>query len=211
MDQQLSERLADLKVVPVVTLPDAALADPLGATLTAAGLPIAEITFRSAAAADSIAALRARHPDVLVGAGTVLDPATVDLAADAGARFVVTPGFNPDVVARCRARGLPVVPGVNNPTALEAARAQGLTLLKYFPAEASGGLKLLDAMAAPYGDVTFMPTGGITPDNLSDYLARPHVTACGGTWIATAARLAAGDFDAIGTAARAARDSAARA
>ncbi|MFK4149260.1 bifunctional 4-hydroxy-2-oxoglutarate aldolase/2-dehydro-3-deoxy-phosphogluconate aldolase [Streptomyces sp. NPDC004065] len=193
----LLERLRRLRVVPVVTLPDAGQAAPLGETLLEAGLPVAEITFRSEAARDGIAALRLRHPDLLVGAGTVLDRATVDRALDAGAQFVVAPGFNPDVVDYCLRLNIPVVPGVNNPTGIEAALARGLSLVKYFPAEASGGLCLLDAMAAPYDRVSFMPTGGVTPGNLGDYLSRPCVAACGGTWIATPALLAEGDFAAI--------------
>lgn len=190
------------RVVPVVTLPEAELAEPLGETLLDAGLPVAEITFRSAAAQDGIAALRARHPSLLVGAGTVLDRATVDRAVQAGAQFVVAPGFNPDVVDHCLERGIPVIPGVNSPTGIEAALAKGLQLVKYFPAEASGGLRLLDAMAAPYSGLSFMPTGGLTPDNLADYLSRPQVAACGGTWIATPALLAGSAFETVGRNAR---------
>jgi 2-dehydro-3-deoxyphosphogluconate aldolase/(4S)-4-hydroxy-2-oxoglutarate aldolase len=193
----LLERLSRLRIVPVVTLPDPRQAAPLGETLLEAGLPVAEITFRSKAARDGIATLRMRHPDLLVGSGTVLDRATVDQALDAGAQFIVAPGFNPDVVDHCLRLNIPVVPGINNPTGIEAALARGLSLVKYFPAEASGGLRLLDAMAAPYDRVSFMPTGGVTPDNLGDYLSRPSVAACGGTWIATPALLAEGDFTAI--------------
>jgi 2-dehydro-3-deoxyphosphogluconate aldolase / (4S)-4-hydroxy-2-oxoglutarate aldolase len=200
--RELLKELRRVRVVPVVTLPDARHADPLGETLLEAGLPVAEVTFRTPAAADGIAALRARHPGLLVGAGTVLDRATVDRAIDAGAQFVVAPGFNPDVVDYCAEREIPVVPGVNNPTGVEAALAKGLPLVKYFPAEASGGLRLLDAMAAPYGEVAFMPTGGVTPDNLPDYLSRPQVAACGGTWIATAALLAEGAYETVGRNAR---------
>ncbi|MER6141818.1 bifunctional 4-hydroxy-2-oxoglutarate aldolase/2-dehydro-3-deoxy-phosphogluconate aldolase [Streptomyces sparsogenes] len=194
--------LRRLRVVPVVTLPHARHADPLGEALLGAGLPVAEITFRSSAAQDGIATLRARHPGLLVGAGTVLDRATVDQAVDAGAQFVVAPGFNPDVVDHCLQREIPVVPGVNSPTGIEAALARGLPLVKYFPAEASGGLRLLDAMAAPYDGMAFMPTGGLTPHNLLDYLSRPQVAACGGTWIASAALLAEEEYEAIGRNAR---------
>ncbi|MEU1666726.1 bifunctional 4-hydroxy-2-oxoglutarate aldolase/2-dehydro-3-deoxy-phosphogluconate aldolase [Streptomyces sparsogenes] len=208
---ELLSELRRLRVVPVVTLPHVRHADPLGETLLGAGLPVAEITFRSPAAQDGIATLRARHPALLVGAGTVLDRATVDRAADAGAQFVVAPGFNPDVVDYCLEREIPVVPGVNSPTGVEAALARGLPLVKYFPAEASGGLRMLDAMAAPYDGMAFMPTGGLTPDNLLDYLNRPQVAACGGTWIASAALLAEEEYEAIGRNARRAAEIAAAA
>ncbi|MGW7694527.1 bifunctional 4-hydroxy-2-oxoglutarate aldolase/2-dehydro-3-deoxy-phosphogluconate aldolase [Streptomyces asiaticus] len=208
---ELLGALRRVRVVPVVTLPHARHADPLGATLLGAGLPVAEITFRTPAARDGIATLRARHPELLVGAGTVLDRTTVDHAIDAGAQFVVAPGFNPDVVDHCLERKIPVVPGINSPTGVEAAAARGLPLVKYFPAEASGGLRLLDAMAAPYDGMAFLPTGGLTPDNLPDYLSRPHVAACGGTWIASTALLAEGEYEAIGRNARRAVDIAAAA
>ncbi|MGP3991965.1 bifunctional 4-hydroxy-2-oxoglutarate aldolase/2-dehydro-3-deoxy-phosphogluconate aldolase [Streptomyces sp. 3N207] len=208
---ELLDELRRVRVVPVVSLPDVHSADPLGETLAEAGLPVAEIAFRTPAAAEGIAALRSRHPGLLVGAGTVLDRRTVDRALDAGAQFVVAPGFNPDVVDYCLERQVPVVPGVNSPTGVEAGLARGLPLLKYFPAEASGGLRLLDAMAAPYGGAQFMPTGGVTPHNLPDYLSRPQVAACGGTWIATAAQLIEGAFEVIGRNARHAVDIAAAA
>ncbi|GAA2372911.1 bifunctional 4-hydroxy-2-oxoglutarate aldolase/2-dehydro-3-deoxy-phosphogluconate aldolase [Streptomyces cuspidosporus] len=208
---ELLSELRRLRVVPVVTLPHVRHADPLGETLLGAGLPVAEITFRSSAAQEGIATLRARHPGLLVGAGTVLDRATVDQAVDAGAQFVVAPGFNPDVVDYCLEREIPVVPGVNSPTGVEAALARGLPLVKYFPAEASGGLRLLDAMAAPYDGMAFMPTGGLTPHNLLDYLSRPQVAACGGTWIASAALLAEEEYEAIGRNARRAAEIAAAA
>lgn len=199
---ELLKELRLVRVVPVVTLPHVHHADPLGETLLEAQLPVAEVTFRTPAAADGIATLRARHPGLLIGAGTVLDRETADRALDAGAQFVVAPGFNPDLVDHCREREIPIVPGVNSPTGIEAALAKGLSLMKYFPAEASGGLRLLDAMAAPYGEVEFMPTGGLTPHNLPDYLSRPQVAACGGTWIATAALLTEGAYEAIGRNAR---------
>lgn len=204
--RELLRALSGLRVVPVVSLPRGEAAGPLGETLLDAGLPVAEITFRTAAAQDGIAALRARHPGLLVGAGTVLDRATVDRAVDAGAQFVVSPGFNPHVVDRCLELSVPVVPGINDPTGVEAAMAVGLPLVKYFPAEASGGVRLLDAISAPYGEMAFMPTGGVTPDNLAGYLSRPCVAACGGTWIATTGLLAAGAFEEIGRNARRARE-----
>jgi 2-dehydro-3-deoxyphosphogluconate aldolase/(4S)-4-hydroxy-2-oxoglutarate aldolase len=184
--EQLATRLAGLRVVPVVTIDAAADAAGLAGALAAGGLPVAEITFRTDAAAEAIRAIRAARPEVLVGAGTVLDAATVDRALDAGAEFVVAPGLNPHVVERCLERGVAVVPGVATPTELEAALALGLRLLKFFPAEALGGPGYLSAMSAPYRGLRFMPTGGINPGNLAAYLALPNVVCVGGTWIATA-------------------------
>jgi 2-dehydro-3-deoxyphosphogluconate aldolase/(4S)-4-hydroxy-2-oxoglutarate aldolase len=184
--EQLATRLGALRVVPVVTIDDAGDAAALGAALADGGLPVAEITFRTAVAAAAIEALRAARPDVLVGAGTVLDVETVDRALDAGAEFIVAPGFNPAVVDHCIARGVAVIPGVVTPTEIEAALARGIHLVKFFPAEAAGGARYLAAVAPPYRSVRFMPTGGVNPGNLTEYLALPCVTACGGTWIATA-------------------------
>ena len=184
--EQLAARLAELRVVPVVTIDDAADAAGLAGALAAGGLPIAEITFRTDAAAEAIGAIRAARPDVLVGAGTVLDAATVDRALDAGAEFIVAPGFNPKVVARAHASGVAVVPGVVTPSEIEAAMTLGLRLLKFFPAEASGGPGYLSAVRATYPSVRFVPTGGVNVGNLAAYLALPNVIAAGGTWIATA-------------------------
>jgi len=179
-------RLTELRLVPVVTIDAAADAAGLAGALAAGGLPIAEITFRTDAAAEAIGAIRAARPDVLVGAGTVLDAATVDRALDAGAEFIVAPGLNTSMVQRCLERGVAVVPGVATPTDIEAALALGLRLLKFFPAEALGGPAYLSAMSAPYRGLRFMPTGGINPGNLASYVALPSVIAVGGTWIATA-------------------------
>jgi len=179
-------RLAELRVVPVVTIDDSADAAGLAGALADGGLPIAEITFRTEAAAAAIATIRAARPDVLVGAGTVLDAATVDRALAAGAHFIVAPGFNPATVTYAQARGMPVVPGVVTPSEIEAAMSLGLRVLKFFPAEASGGPTYLSAVRATYPMVRFMPTGGINVANLASYLALPNVIAAGGTWIATA-------------------------
>jgi 2-dehydro-3-deoxyphosphogluconate aldolase/(4S)-4-hydroxy-2-oxoglutarate aldolase len=184
--EQLATRLAAVRVVPVVTINAAADAAALAGALAAGGLPIAEITFRTDAAAEAIRTIRAARPDVLVGAGTVLDPATVDRALEAGAEFIVAPGLNPAMVQRCLERGVAVVPGVATPTEIEAAQALGLRLLKFFPAEALGGPGYLSAMSAPYRGLRFMPTGGINPGNLASYLVMPNVICAGGTWIATA-------------------------
>ena len=197
----LETRLREVGVVPVVTIRDAADAPALGAALTAGGLPVAEITFRTDAAADAIAALRRHAPDVLVGAGTVLDVPTLHRAAAAGAQFAVAPGFNPAVVDAGREVGIPVLPGICSPTDIEAALARDLRLVKFFPAEAAGGLAFLKAVAAPYQGVSFMPTGGITPVNLPEYLAQPFVAACGGSWIASEKAINDKRFDAIAAAA----------
>ncbi|HLB44736.1 MAG TPA: bifunctional 4-hydroxy-2-oxoglutarate aldolase/2-dehydro-3-deoxy-phosphogluconate aldolase [Candidatus Limnocylindrales bacterium] len=184
--EQFAARLDALRVVPVVTIDDARDAAGLAAALTGGGLPIAEITFRTDAAAEAIAAIRAAQPALLVGAGTVLDVATADRALAAGAEFIVAPGLNPSVVEHCLARGVAVIPGVATPTEIEAALAMSIGLMKFFPAEAMGGVRYLSAFAAPYRGIRFMPTGGINPGNLAAYLALANVVACGGTWIASA-------------------------
>ena len=199
--QDIENRLRETGVVPVVTIRNAADAPALGAALAAGGLPIAEITFRTDAAADAIAQLRRHTPEVLVGAGTVLDVATLRRAAHAGAEFAVAPGFNPAVVDAGRELGIPVIPGISSPTDIEAALARDIELVKFFPAEAAGGLPFLRAVAAPYRRVSFMPTGGITPANLPDYLTQPFVAACGGSWIATEQAITDKRFDDIAAAA----------
>lgn len=190
-------RLAELRVVPVVSIDDAADAVGLADALAAAGLPMLEVTFRTDAAADAIAAIRAARPDVLVGAGTVLDAATVDRAMAAGAAFLVAPGFSPAVVARAAEHGVAMLPGAVTPTEIEMALAAGFRLLKFFPAEASGGVRYIRAVAAPYRGVRFVPTGGVTTANLAEYLAVPAVAACGGTWIAPADAIRAHRWDEI--------------
>jgi 2-dehydro-3-deoxyphosphogluconate aldolase/(4S)-4-hydroxy-2-oxoglutarate aldolase len=192
-----TERLEAAGVVPVITIEDAARAPGLGEALLAGGLPLAEITFRTDAAADAIAELRRAVPDVLVGAGTVLDADTVDRALGAGAEFIVAPGLNRAVVQRCHERDVAVIPGVATPTEIEAALALGLRLVKLFPAEALGGLPYLQAIAAPYRGVRFVPTGGIGPANLDAWLANPAVAACGGSWIATADDIRDGRWDEV--------------
>lgn len=179
-------RIAELRVVPVVTIDDAADAPGLAGALADAGLPIAKITFRTDAAAEAIAAIRAAHPDVLVGAGTVLDGGTVDRALEAGAEFIVAPGFNPSMVVHAQARGVAVIPGVVTPSEIEAAMSLGLRVLKFFPAEVSGGPAYLSAVRATYPTMRFMPSGGVNVENMAGYLVLPHVIAVGGTWIATA-------------------------
>jgi len=201
---ELEIRLRETGVVPVVTIRDAADAPALGRALAGGGLPVAEITFRTEAAVAAIDLLRRHCPEVLVGAGTVLDVPTLHRAVDAGAHFAVAPGFNPAVVDAALELGIPVIPGVSSPTDIEAAMARNIGLVKFFPAEAAGGLPFLKAVSAPYRAVSFMPTGGITPANLPEYLAQPFVTACGGSWIATEKAITKKRFDDIAAAAAAA-------
>ncbi|MBQ7338350.1 MAG: bifunctional 4-hydroxy-2-oxoglutarate aldolase/2-dehydro-3-deoxy-phosphogluconate aldolase [Clostridia bacterium] len=195
--QNLLQQLSLIGIVPVIKIDDAKDAAPLAGALVEGGLPCAEVTFRTAAAPDAIRAMRDAYPDILLGAGTVLTPAQVDQAVEAGASFIVSPGLNPAVVEHCLEKGIPVLPGINNPTGIEQALALGLKTVKFFPAEPSGGLTMLKAMAAPYGGVKFMPTGGINPSNVGSYLAWNKIVACGGSWMVPSDRLAAGDFDGI--------------
>jgi len=193
-------RIKTLRVLPVIVIDDAGRAADLSNALTAGGLPAAEVTFRTNAAAEAIRSMRAAQPAMLVGAGTVLTVKQVDDALSAGAQFIVAPGFSRPVVDRCRERDVPVFPGVCTPTEIEAALACGLTTLKFFPAEAMGGVSFLKAIAAPYVSVSFMPTGGINASNVSSYLALKSVVACGGSWMAPSEWIAAGQFDRIRTA-----------
>ncbi len=191
------QQLERLRVIPVVTIDDAKDAVPLGNALMHGGLPIIEVTFRTAAAAEALAMISYELPDLWVGAGTVLTIDQVNQAIDAGAGFIVAPGFNPRIVDYCIDRNIPVFPGVNSPSQVEMGLERGLEVLKFFPAEASGGLNMLKAMSAPYGGVRFMPTGGINMGNLTDYLSFERIIACGGTWIATAELINEARFEEI--------------
>jgi 2-dehydro-3-deoxyphosphogluconate aldolase/(4S)-4-hydroxy-2-oxoglutarate aldolase len=191
------DRIAQLKLVPMVVLDDAAQAAPFGDALVAGGLPVAEITFRTAAAEPAIRAL-AKRGDLLVGAGTVLSTEQADRAIDAGAQFIVAPGTNPKVVEHVRKRGVAMIPGVATPTEIEQAISLGVATLKFFPAETLGGVAMLKALAGPYPNIRFIPTGGITPELLPRYLQLSSVLACGGSWLAPRHLLAEGKFDAIG-------------
>jgi 2-dehydro-3-deoxyphosphogluconate aldolase/(4S)-4-hydroxy-2-oxoglutarate aldolase len=186
----------DRRIIPVVSLERAADAQRLADALVAGGLPCAEITFRTAAAAEAIRALAGRA-DFSVGAGTVLGLEQARRAADSGATFVVSPGLNPKVVRFCLDGGIPVLPGVCTPSDITLAFEMGLALLKFFPAEAMGGLKTLDALAGPFPMMRFVPTGGIDPRNLAAYLRHPRVAACGGSWMVKASLIAQGRFDEI--------------
>ena len=201
------DRVAELGVVPVIAIDSAAHALPLADALLAGGLPVVEITFRTAAAAEVIRILAKERPDLITGAGTVLTPETVKIAVDAGARFAVAPGLNPRVVKAAQELGLPFVPGIANPSDIEAGLELGCRLLKFFPAEALGGTKLLSALSAPYKHtgVRFMPTGGASTANLESYLKIDTVAAVGGTWIAKKEDMAEGKWDLIAQRCREAR------
>lgn len=176
-------KIQKIKIVPVLALPDAGDAHDIADALVEGGLPCAEVTFRTAAAADSIL-IMAKRGDIQVGAGTVLTTQQVDAAVDAGATFIVSPGTNPKVIEHCLKKGVPITPGVATPSDIERALDLGLKVLKFFPAETLGGLAALKAISAPYGMCNFIPTGGINAKNVADYLRFPKVLACGGTWIA---------------------------
>ena len=188
--------LSAARLVPVVVLDNATDADALAGALVAGGLPVAEVTFRTAAAQDSIRAMVARG-DILVGAGTVLTSAQVDQAVRAGARFVVSPGLSRAVVERCQEHGVLALPGAVTATEVQAALELGLTAVKFFPAGTSGGAAAIKALAAPFSGVRFVPTGGVGPKNLSEYLAIPAVAAVGGSWMVPRDLVRAGDFAGI--------------
>jgi len=195
------ERLGQYRVVPVIAIDDVTHAAPLARAFVVGGLPVAEITFRSPAAADVIRLLSREFPQMIVGAGTVLSAETLDLAMACGAAFAVAPGLNPRVVAHAKANGFPFMPGVATPSDIEAGLEMGCTCLKFFPAEALGGVKMLSALSAPYQHtgVRFMPTGGVSATNAAEYLALKTVLAVGGTWIAKKDDMAAGRWDVIET------------
>lgn len=188
--------IAATRLLPVIALDDAAGARPLGEALLSGGLPCAEVTFRTGAAAEAIEAM-AKLDDLVVGAGTVLTVEQVDRAVDAGARFVVSPGFSAAVVRRCVVLGVPVFPGVMTPTELQSALDEGLSMVKFFPAEQAGGIGMIKALTAPFRTVRFIPTGGITAANVRSYLDIPAVMAVGGTWMVPADALAAKDWSRV--------------
>ncbi|WP_147106478.1 bifunctional 4-hydroxy-2-oxoglutarate aldolase/2-dehydro-3-deoxy-phosphogluconate aldolase [Nesterenkonia populi] len=188
------DRLSAVGVIPVIALDDAAQAAPLAEALAEGGLPAAEITFRTDAAAEAIAAAVQARPDVLVGAGTVVAAEQVDAAADAGAQYIVSPGTSARVIERAQHRGLPVLPGAVTATEIQAALECGLDTVKFFPAGTSGGPAAIKALAAPFGGLSFVPTGGVSLNNLADYLSLPAVRAVGGSWITPQGALNAGDY-----------------
>lgn len=194
---EVLEKIQEIGIVPVVVLDDAKDAAPLAKALCEGGLPCAEVTFRTAAAEESIRIMSEQFPEMLVGAGTVLTTEQVDRAVAAGAKFIVSPGMNPRIVKYCVEKGILITPGCANPSDIEQALENGLDVVKFFPAEPAGGLKMIKAMAAPYVGVKFMPTGGINQNNVRDYLAYDRILACGGSWMVKGDMVAAGEFDKI--------------
>lgn len=190
------DRVAKLKILPIVVMDNAAHAHEFGEVLVAGGLPVAEVTFRTPAAEESVRTL-AKNKALLVGAGTILTTEQADRAIDAGAKFLVAPGTNPKVLEHSLKRGVPMLPGVATPSEIELALEHGAEVLKFFPAETMGGIGALKAFSGPYPDVRFVPTGGITPDLLPEYLKLKCVVACGGSWMAPREFLREGRFDAI--------------
>lgn len=191
------KELSLIGVVPVIKIDRVEDALPLAKALIDGGLPCAEITFRTAAAKDAIAAISKAYPEMIVGAGTVLTKQQVDDAIEAGSKFIVSPGFNPEIVKYCLEKGCPMIPGISNPSGVEQALSLGLNTVKFFPAEQAGGIAMIKAMSAPYTSVKFMPTGGIGPANLNDYLSFNKIVCCGGSWMVKADLISAGDFDGI--------------
>lgn len=191
------EKIQQLGIVPVVVLNDASDASPLAKALCEGGLPCAEVTFRTEAAEEAIRIMSQEFPEMLVGAGTVLTTDQVDRAVAAGAQFIVSPGLNPKIVRYCTERNIPITPGTCNPSDVELAIELGLEVVKFFPAEASGGLDMIKAMSAPYTNVRFMPTGGINQKNLTTYLDFPKIIACGGSWMVSGDLIKEGNFDKI--------------
>ena len=187
-------KIGQMGIVRVVVLNDVKNAVPLAQSLINGGLPCAEVTFRTEAAQQSIAEISKNFPQMFVGAGTVLTTEQVDRAVDAGAKFIVSPGFNPKVVEYCIKKGYPVTPGIMTPTELEMALEFGLDVVKFFPAENAGGLKMIKAMAAPYTKMKFMPTGGINPQNVREYLQCDKILACGGSWMVKGDLINSGNF-----------------
>lgn len=194
---EVLEKISKVGIVPVVVLDDAKDAKPLAEALIKGGLPCAEVTFRTAAAEESIRIMASEFPEMLVGAGTVLTTEQVDRAVNAGAKFIVSPGLNPKVVKYCIDKGVPVTPGTSNPSDVEQAIELGLEVVKFFPAEAAGGLSMIKSMAAPYTQMKFMPTGGITAKNICEYLAFDKIIACGGSWMVKKDLVTAGKYDEI--------------
>ncbi len=194
---KILEEISQYGIVPVVALDKPEDARPLAKALCTGGLPVAEVTFRTDAAEEAIGIMSKEFPDMLVGAGTVLTCEQVDRAVNAGAKFIVSPGLNPTVVKYCVEKNIPITPGCANPSDIECAMELGLDVVKFFPAEAIGGLKMIKAMSAPYGKIKFIPTGGINADNLISYLDFKKTLACGGSWMVNKELVNAGRFDEI--------------
>ncbi len=194
---EMLKTLQKIGIIPVVVLDDAKDAKELAGALVRGGLPCAEVTFRTAAAEEAIRIMVQEYPDMIVGAGTVLTTEQVDRAVGAGAKFIVSPGLNPKIVQYCIDKGIPVTPGTQTPSEMEQAMEFGLDVVKFFPAEPAGGLAMIKAVAAPYVDLMFMPTGGINAKNVRDYLAFSKILACGGSWMVKKDLIKEGKFDEI--------------
>ncbi|MCL2805523.1 MAG: bifunctional 4-hydroxy-2-oxoglutarate aldolase/2-dehydro-3-deoxy-phosphogluconate aldolase [Treponema sp.] len=194
---EILEKIGQTGIVPVIKIDDVEKAVPLAKALMAGGIPCAEITFRTAQGEEAIRRVAKEVPDILLGAGTVLTVDQVDRAINAGAKFIVSPGLNPKVVAYCIQKGIPVTPGCANPSDIELALEFGLEVVKFFPAEQAGGLDYIKAVSAPYPNLKFMPTGGISEKNISKYIAFDKILACGGSWMAPADLINSGNFEKI--------------
>ena len=197
MIEELLKQIECMGILPVIKLNDAKDAVPLAKALCEGGLPCAEVTFRTDAAKESIAVMTKAYPEMLVGAGTVLNTEQVDEAVEAGAKFIVSPGLNPDTVEYCVKKGIPILPGCSSPSDIEQAIKYGLDVVKFFPAEQAGGIAMIKAMAAPYVGLKFMPTSGINAGNLTEYLSCDKILCCGGSWMVKGNLVDAGDFDKI--------------
>ena len=195
--KDITERFEKLGVVPVVVLEDAKDAVPLATALVEGGLPCAEVTFRTEAAEESIRLMTEQFPEMLVGAGTVLTVEQVDAAVGAGAKFIVSPGFDAEIVDYCLKNQIPVFPGCISPSEVAQAVKRGLKVVKFFPAEPAGGISMIKAMAAPYTGLKFMPTGGINAKNLGEYLSCDKIVCCGGSWMVKGELVKTGEFNKI--------------
>ena len=195
--KDIYQKIYETGIIPVIKIEDAENAVPLAKALIDGGLPAAEITFRTAAAADAIKAIADAYPEMVVGAGTVLTTEQADAAKAAGAQFIVSPGLNPKIVKHCKEIGVPIIPGCSNPSDIEAAIELGLDTVKFFPAEAAGGLPMLKAMSAPYGSIKFMPTGGLGENNILNYLSFNKIIACGGSFMVKDEYINNKEFDKI--------------
>ena len=194
---ELANRFREMGIIPVVVLDDAKDAAALAEALIKGGLPCAEVTFRTDAAEEAMKIITEKYPEMLVGAGTVLTTEQVDRAVNAGAKFIVSPGFNPEVVKYCQSKGVPVAPGTQTPSEMEQALSMGLDFVKFFPAEPAGGLKYIKAVCGPYTTLQFMPTGGVNPENVREYLGFNKIVAAGGSWMVPKNLIAEGRFDEI--------------
>lgn len=194
---EMLEQIQNHIIVPVVVLEDAKDAAPLAKALVEGGLPCAEVTFRTEAAEKSIRIMTSEYPEMLVGAGTVLTTEQVDRAINAGAKFIVSPGFDPEIVDYCIAKEIPIFPGCVSPSEVAQAAKRGLKVVKFFPSEQFGGVSTIKALAAPYTNMKFMPTGGINTNNLESYLNCNKIVACGGSWMVKGDLIKAGEFDKI--------------